>query len=57
MDVSVDVHNPTWPSMSTSIRTPQTPDERPVYTVAEAGELLEISWAFAYELVTRASSP
>ena len=43
--------------MSTSIRTPQTPDDRLVYTVAEAGELLEISWAFASELVTRASSP
>ena len=57
MDVFVDVHSPTWPSMSTSIRIPQTPDERLVYTVAEAGELLGISRAFAYELVARGELP
>ena len=56
MDVFVDVHSPTWSSMSTSMRTLQTPDERRVYTVAEAGELLGISRAFAYELVAGASS-
>ncbi len=43
--------------MSTSIRIPQTPDERLVYTVAEAGELLGISRAFAYELVARGELP
>jgi excisionase family DNA binding protein len=43
--------------MSTSIRVPQTPDERLVYTVAEAGELLGISRAFAYELVARGELP
>jgi hypothetical protein len=31
-------------------------EDRLVYTVAEAGELLGISRAFAYELVARASS-
>ena len=44
-------------SMHTTYRTLQTPEERLVYTVAEAGELLGISRAFAYELVARASSP
>ena len=39
--------------MTTSIRTPQTPDDRLVYTVAEAGELLGIFRALAYELVAR----
>lgn len=43
--------------MSTSIRTPQTPDDRLVYTVAEAGEMLGISRAFAYELVARGELP
>lgn len=43
--------------MSTSIRSPQTPDDRLVYTVAEAGELLGISRAFAYELVARGELP
>jgi excisionase family DNA binding protein len=43
--------------MNTSIRTPQTSDERLVYTVAEAGELLGISRAFAYELVARGELP
>jgi excisionase family DNA binding protein len=43
--------------MTTSIRTPQTPDDRLVYTVAEAGELLGISRAFAYELVARGELP
>ncbi len=57
MDVLVDVHSPTWPSMSTFIPIPQTPEERLVYTVAEAGELLGISRAFAYELVARGELP
>jgi excisionase family DNA binding protein len=57
VDVLVDVHSPTWSSMSTLIRTSQTPDERLVYTVAEAGELLGISRAFAYELVARGELP
>ena len=35
----------------------QNPDERLVYTVAEAGELLGISRAFAYELVARGELP
>ncbi len=43
--------------MTTSIRTPQTADDRLVYTVAEAGELLGISRAFAYELVARGELP
>jgi hypothetical protein len=43
--------NPNVASMTTSIRTPQTPDDRLVYTVAEADELLGISRAFAYELI------
>ena len=43
--------------MSTFIHTPQTPDERLVYTVAEASELLGISRAFAYELVARGELP
>lgn len=57
VDVCVDVHSPTWPSMSTSTCTPQTSDDRLVYTVAEAGELLGISRAFAYELVARGELP
>ena len=43
--------------MSTSVRTPQAADDRLVYTVAEAGELLGISRAFAYELVARGELP
>lgn len=43
--------------MNTSIRTLQTPDDRLVYTVAEAGKLLGISRAFAYELVARGELP
>ena len=43
--------------MSTSIRISQTPEERLVYTDAEAGELLGISRAFAYELVARGELP
>jgi excisionase family DNA binding protein len=43
--------------MTNSIRTPQTPDDRLVYTVAEVGELLGISRAFAYELVARGELP
>jgi excisionase family DNA binding protein len=57
VDVFVDVHSSTWASMSTSIRIPQTPEDRLVYTVAEAGELLGISRAFAYELVARGELP
>ena len=44
-------------SMHTTYRTLQTPEERLVYTVAEAGELLGISRAFAYELVARGDLP
>jgi excisionase family DNA binding protein len=43
--------------MTTFNQTLQTPDERLVYTVAEAGELLGISRAFAYELVGRGELP
>ena len=43
--------------MNTSIRTLQTPDDRLVYTVAEAAKLLGISRAFAYELVARGELP
>ena len=37
--------------------TMNSPEERLVYTVAEAGELLGISRAFAYELVARGDLP
>jgi excisionase family DNA binding protein len=43
--------------MTTAYRTLQTPLERLVYTVAEAGEMLGISRAFAYELVARGELP
>jgi excisionase family DNA binding protein len=43
--------------MNTAIRIPLTPEDRLVYTVAEAGELLGISRAFAYELVARGELP
>jgi len=43
--------------MSTFIGTPRTNDDRLVYTVPEAGELLGISRAFAYELVARGEIP
>lgn len=43
--------------MYTTYRTPQTPEERLVYTVAEAGELLGISRAFALKLVARGEIP
>jgi excisionase family DNA binding protein len=43
--------------MHTTYRTLPTPEERLVYTVAEAGELLGISRAFAYELVARGELP
>jgi excisionase family DNA binding protein len=43
--------------MTTAYRTLQTPEERLVYTVAEAGEMLGISRAFAYELVARGELP
>ena len=43
--------------MHTTYRTLPTPEERLVYTVAEAGELLGISRAFAYELVARGDLP
>jgi excisionase family DNA binding protein len=44
-------------SMYTTDRIPRTPEERLVYTVVEAGELLGISRAFAYELVARGELP
>jgi excisionase family DNA binding protein len=44
-------------SMHTTYRTLQAPEDRLVYTVAEAGELLGISRAFAYELVARGELP
>jgi excisionase family DNA binding protein len=43
--------------MRTTYRTLPTPEECLVYTVAEAGELLGISRAFAYELVARGELP
>ena len=43
--------------MTTLHSTAQTPKERLVYTVAEAGALLGISRAFAYELVARGDLP
>jgi excisionase family DNA binding protein len=43
--------------MHTTYRILQPPEERLVYTVAEAGELLGISRAFAYELVARGELP
>jgi excisionase family DNA binding protein len=43
--------------VTTPYRTLSTPEERLVYTVAEAGELLGISRAFAYELVARGDLP
>jgi excisionase family DNA binding protein len=43
--------------MTTAYRTLQAPEERLVYTVAEAGEMLGISGAFAYELVARGELP
>ena len=44
-------------AMTTTHRTLQSSEERLVYTVAEAGELLGISRAFAYELVARGELP
>jgi excisionase family DNA binding protein len=43
--------------MTTTYRALQAPEERLVYTVAEAGEMLGISRAFAYELVARGELP
>jgi excisionase family DNA binding protein len=43
--------------MTTAYRTLQASEERLVYTVAEAGEMLGISRAFAYELVARGELP
>ena len=43
--------------MTTPYPTLQPAEERLVYTVAEAGELLGISRAFAYELVARGDLP
>jgi excisionase family DNA binding protein len=43
--------------MTTTYRIIEPPAERLVYTVAEAGELLGISRAFAYELVARGELP
>jgi excisionase family DNA binding protein len=48
---------PTVTSMTTTYRILQAPEERLVYIVAEAGELLGISRAFAYELVARGELP
>ena len=44
-------------AMTISHRTLQSSEDRLVYTVAEAGELLGISRAFAYELVARGDLP
>jgi excisionase family DNA binding protein len=43
--------------MTTTYKIIEPPAERLVYTVAEAGELLGISRAFAYELVARGELP
>ena len=43
--------------MTTTSKTHSSTEERLVYTVAEAGELLGISRAFAYELVARGELP
>ncbi|MGD0881295.1 MAG: helix-turn-helix domain-containing protein [Acidimicrobiales bacterium] len=43
--------------ISTSSPTHAASDDRLVFTVAEAGELLGISRAFAYELVARGELP
>ena len=43
--------------MDTTIDTGPTGNERLVYSVAEAGALLGISRAFAYELVARGELP
>ncbi len=43
--------------MTTAYRILQAPEERLVYTVAEAGEMLGISRAFAYERVARGELP
>ena len=43
--------------MHTTYRTLPTPEERLVYTFAEAGELLGISRAFASKLVARGELP
>jgi len=43
--------------ISTSSRAHVAGDDRLVFTVAEAGELLGISRAFAYELVARGELP
>jgi excisionase family DNA binding protein len=43
--------------MTTAYRTLQASEERLVYTVAEAGEMLGIYRAFAYELVARGELP
>jgi excisionase family DNA binding protein len=43
--------------MTTTYKLIEPPTERLVYTVAEAGELLGISRAFAYELVARGELP
>src|ERR1700728_3749229 len=48
---------PTVVSITTAYRTLQAPEERLVYTVAESGEMLGISRAFAYELVARGELP
>jgi excisionase family DNA binding protein len=48
---------PTVGSMTNVYRTLQAPEEPLVYTVAEAGEMLGISRAFAYELAARGELP
>ena len=47
----------TTTSISTSSPSHLAGDDRLVFTVAEAGELLGISRAFAYELVARGELP
>ena len=58
MKGSCMVHHPTM-AMPTSQRIPShsLAGERLVFTVGEAGELLGISRAFAYELVARGELP
>jgi excisionase family DNA binding protein len=56
VDVRVDIAS-AWCRMHTTILSTQSSNERLVYTVTEAGELLGISRAFAYELVARGELP
>jgi excisionase family DNA binding protein len=53
-----DMHTPgVTPTDATGFARPLIEFERLVFTVAEAGELLGISRAFAYELVARGELP